>query len=221
MINFENLDKAVFPGDGPYCIPEIAPTDIYPHGAEFIPMNYAQSTKDPAGKVVHCFVDDYQFARYWNQPDKYIPRLSQFAGACAPDFSTYTDMPLAMQIYNHYRKHWLAAYWQLHGMTVYPTISWSDEKSYSWCFDGEPVGGIVAVSSVGTQADKESQRLFLRGYEEMMKRLDPKWVIFYGIVPPECDWNVIRVKPYQDEIVKRRLANASRRRNRGAAGCGV
>ena len=88
-----------------------------------------------------------------------------------------------------------------------PTISWSDESSYDWCFDGEPVGGIVAVSSVGTQANKDSKRLFLRGYEEMMKRLSPEWVIFYGKVPEECDWNIIRVKPHYDEIVKRRKAN--------------
>ena len=213
MINFENLDKFAFHGTGKYGIPQIEPVEVYPQGRDFIPMNYALSVKDPASKVMHCFVDDYQFIRYWNQPDKYIPRLSQFAGVCAPDFSTYTDMPLAMQIYNHYRKHWLAAYWQLHGMTVYPTVSWSDEQSYGWCFDGEPIGGIVAVSSVGTQIGKESQRLFLRGYEEMMKRLDPKWVIFYGIFPPECDWNVIRVKPYQDEIKKRSLSNASRGRD--------
>lgn len=92
----------------------------------------------------------------------------------------------------------------MHGMTVYPTISWSDEWSYDWCFDGEPVGGVVAVSSVGTQQNKESKRLFLRGYEEMMKRLSPEWVIFYGKVPEECDWNVIRVKPHYDDIVKRR-----------------
>ena len=67
-------------------------------------------------------------------------------------------------------------------------------------------GGIVAVSSVGTQANAESKRLFLRGYEEMMKRLSPEWVIFYGRVPEECDWNVIRVKPHYDDIVKRRKA---------------
>ena len=77
-----------------------------------------------------------------------------------------------------------------------PTISWSDENSYEWCFDGEPRGGIVAVSSVGTQKSKESQRLFLRGYEEMVKRLEPTWVIFYGKVPEECDWNVIRIPAY-------------------------
>lgn len=205
MINFENLDKFIFPGVGKYGIPQIEPVKAYPQG-EFIPVNYHYTAKDTKSKIVHFFVDDYQFIRYWNTPDKYIPKLLQFAAVCAPDFSTYTDMPLAMQIYNHYRKHWLAAYWQLHGMTVYPTISWSDEQSYDWCFDGEPVGGVVAVSSVGTQQNKESKRLFLRGYEEMMKRLLPEWVIFYGKVPEECDWNVIRVKPHYDDIVKRRKA---------------
>lgn len=209
MINFENLDKFTFPGVGKYGIPEIEPTNKYPVG-EFISMNYAMTAKDPSSKICHCFVDDHQFIRWWNNPDRYIPRLQSFMGVCAPDFSTYTDMPPAMQIYNHYRKHWLAAYWQLHGMTVYPTISWSDESSYDWCFDGEPVKGIVAVSSVGTQKNKEVQRLFLRGYEEMMKRLDPTWVIFYGRVPEECDWNVIRVNPHYDKIKQRYCAKQER-----------
>lgn len=203
MIAFENLDKHIFPGVGTYHIPQIEPVSVYPHG-DFIPMNYANTAKSPEEKIVHCFVDDYLFVRYWNTPDKYLPKLSRFAAVCAPDFSAYTDMPLAMQIYNHYRKHWLAAYWQLHGLTVYPTISWSSEQSYAWCFDGEPVGSVVAISSVGTQKNRESKRLFLRGYEEMMKRLSPSWVIFYGYVPIECDWNVIRVRPHQDDIKERR-----------------
>lgn len=207
MINFENLDKFAFPGVGKYGIPQIEPEKEYPDG-QFIPMNYAKSEKDPSCKILHCFVDDYQFTRYWNRPDEYIQMLSKFRAVCSPDFSTYTGMPLAMQIYNHYRKHWLAAYWQAHGLTVYPTISWSDEQSYDWCFDGEPVGGVVAVSSVGTQNSKEAKRLFLKGYEEMMKRLAPLFVIFYGKVPLECDWNVIRVQPHYKQIESRRKANA-------------
>ena len=98
----------------------------------------------------------------------------------------------------------------MHGITVYPTIAWSTPDSYEWCFDGEPVGGVVAVSSVGTQSDAESKRLFLLGYEEMMKRLAPKWVIFYGKVPIECDWNVIRIDPHYECIVKRRKDKAVR-----------
>ena len=206
MPKFENLDRFCFSGIGKYDIPQMEPVTNYPIG-EFIPMNYPNTAKNPADKIVHYFVDDYQFARYWNRPDDYIKKLSQFAAVCSPDFSLYTDMPVAMQIYNHYRKHWLAAYWQLHGLTVYPTIAWSTPDSYEWCFDGEPVGGIVAVSSVGTQQNKESRQLFLLGYKEMMKRLNPSWVIFYGKVPEECDWNVIRVAPHYNEIVKRRKAH--------------
>lgn len=202
MINFENLDKCIFPGVGKYNIPLIEPVTEYPEG-EFIPVNYHYKAKDAGEKIIHFFVDDYRFIRYWNNPDKYIPALSKFKAVCAPDFSTYTDMPLAMQIYNHYRKHWMAAYWQMHGMTVYPTISWSDKASYDWCFDGEPVGGIVAVSSVGCYRNKEAKRLFLKGYDEMMKRLDPSWVIFYGKVFEECDWNVIRVKSFGEEFYER------------------
>lgn len=202
MLNFENLDKFAFTGVGKFGIPYISPETECP-SSEFIPMNYANTAKNPESKAVHCFVDDYQFLRYWNQPDKYIPLLSKFQAVCSPDFSLYTDMPVAMQIYNHYRKHWLAAYWQMHGITVYPTIAWSTPDSYDWCFDGEPTGGIVAVSSVGTQKNKESKRLFLQGYEEMMKRLDPQFVIFYGNVPEECDWNIIRVKPHYMELRER------------------
>lgn len=203
MINFENFNKYCFDGIGEYDIPEIEPCNIYPAG-EFIPFNYALTAKDREGKIVHCFVDDYQFVRVWNTPGRYVPKLAEFAAVCAPDFSTYIDMPRAMQIYNHYRKHWVAAYWQMHDMVVYPTISWSDEDSYSWCFDGEPHGGVVAVSSVGTQNNSESKRLFLRGWDEMLKRLDPSWIIFYGQVPIECDWNIIRVRPHYDDIVARR-----------------
>ena len=210
MLNFENLDKYQFLGVGPYEIPEIWPV-MEPPSGDFIPMNYAKSERCPEEKNVHCFVDDYQFIRYWNKPEIYIPKLSQFRSICAPDFSTYTDMPMAMQIYNHYRKHWLAAYWQLHGMTVYPTVSWSTPESYDWCFDGEPVGGVVAVSSVGVCKDKDAMRLFLQGYEEMMRRLSPKWVIFYGKALADCDRNVISITPHQKEVKERCKARKRRK----------
>lgn len=209
MINFENLDKRLLPGVGKYGIPEIRPETRYP-SETFIPVSAAIREKQPEDKIVHHFVDDYRFARLWNTPDRYTPILQRFKAVCSPDFSTYTDMPMAMQIYNHYRKHWLAAYWQERGMTVYPTISWSTPDSFEWCFDGEPAGSIVAVSSVGCNYDREARRLFLRGYEEMMKRLSPPWVIFYGHVFEECDFNVIRIRPFSNEFLERGKEHARR-----------
>ena len=209
MLNFENLDKWQFDGVGKYGIPQIEPLKIG-KVPEWIPFNYALSAKQPETKGVHCFVDDYQFARLWNQIDRYIPTLRRFACICSPDFSTYTDMPLAMQIYNHYRKHWLGAYMQLMGVTVIPTISWSTPDSFGWCFDGEPAHSIVAVSSVGTQNNPEAKNLFDAGYNEMMRRLEPSEVIFYGKVPLEFDWNVRRIEPFYKKIEKARVEKHGR-----------
>ena len=204
MERLDNFEKAIFPGDGRYDIPLLNPETADGLPAEWIPFNYASSETRRADKGAHFFLDDYQFERTWNDPDRYTKLLSEFSCVLAPDFSTYRDMPMAMQLYNHYRKHWLGAYWQMHGLRVIPTISWSTPESYDWCFSGEPVGGVVAVSSVGCLKNKDATRLFLAGYEEMMKRLDPSFVIFYGKVPDACDWNVIRIQAHQDQMVERR-----------------
>lgn len=197
--NYENLERRMFDGSGEYGIPEILPT-LYGGGCEFIGFNYASGCKDRAGKGVHFFVDDYQFNRLWTNIDKYVPMLQQFQYVMSPDFSTYTDFPKAIQIYNHYRKHWIGAYLQEAGAKVIPTISWSTPDSFEWCFDGEPVGGTVAVSSVGCMNGKTKKELFLSGYEEMVKRLKPESIIFYGKVPEECKGNIVRIKAFQEKF---------------------
>lgn len=168
--NYENLNKGIFQGTMDLGIPYIAPEDC--DVENWISFNYAKTAKEEQSRHgVHFFIDDYQFTRLWAQPDTYLPLLQRFPAVMTPDFSTYTDFPVAIQLYNHYRKHWLGAYWQYEGMLVIPTISWSDHRSYDWCFDGEPVGGCVAVSAVGTQMAAAQKQLFIDGYREMMDRL--------------------------------------------------
>lgn len=150
-----------------------------------LPFNYAMGEKNRAGKIVHFFLDDAQFVRVWNAPDKYIDLLRGFRAVMTPDFSTYTGMPKALQLYNHYRKHWCGAYWEKLQMKVIQTISWSDESSFEWCFEGEATGRAVAISSVGTQNAPEARRLFLAGFEAMMERLHPSQVLCYGKAPAE------------------------------------
>jgi len=195
----ENLGKAVFPGCGLYDIPRIQPANVE-LPSSWQSFNYAKTEKDPEDKGLHFFVDDYQFARCWNQPERYLSIIKRFAVVCSPDFSTYTDMPMAMQIYNHYRKHWLAAYWQINGVPVIPTISWSTKESFAWCFDGEPKSSVVAVSSVGTQNSKERKKLFMEGYEAMLDRLHPQSIIFYGQVPEECTGSYVQVSSFQEKM---------------------
>ena len=204
---YENLDLTYFCKPcGAYDIPELSPVHIS-ECPELIDFNAAVSASNPNGRGVHFFIDDYRFVRVWNNPTRYVPLLSKFSLVFTPDFSLYTDYPRAMQIYNHYRKHALGAYWQSEGLTVVPTICWSDEDSFEWCFDGEPKGGTVAVSSVGTQASKESKAKFLAGYNQMLDRLYPENIIFNGNVPDECGGNIIRVRAFQEKFRDRLTGN--------------
>lgn len=197
--NYENLERRLFDGVGEYGIPQIEPV-AYEGGCDWIGFNYAKSTKDCEGKGVHFFLDDYQFCRLWSNIDRYIPMLQRFRYVMSPDFSTYTDFPKVMQIYNHYRKHWCAAYMHEAGIQVIPTISWSTPDSFDWCFDGEPEGGTVAVSSVGCMNSKEKKALFLAGYEEMVRRLQPETIIFYSSVPEEYMGNIVRIRAFTDKF---------------------
>ncbi len=196
---YENLSKAIFKGAGAYDIPVLRPVrcDV----DSWISFNYAKTCNDPEEHGIHFFIDDYQFQRLWAQPNTYAEMLSKFQAVMTPDFSLYTDFPRVVQMYNHYRKHWLGAYWQWLGLTVVPTIGWSDEDSLNWCFDGEPVGGTVAVSAVGTQMDNKARRLFDIGYRAMLDKLKPETIIFYGAIPEgiETD-NVIKIAAYQDKL---------------------
>lgn len=85
-----------------------------------------------------------------------------------------------------------------------PSVCWSDHESFDWCFDGEPVGGCVAVSSVGTQKSPSARSLFMDGYNEMLRRLRPERIIFFGDVPFGCTGNIEQHAPYYQAVHARR-----------------
>ena len=178
-IAYENLSRRLFAGVGEYDIPKLKP-ETFDGECEFVGFNYAR------GKV--------------SNPEEKADKLSRFRYVLTPDFSMYTDFPKAIQIYNHYRKHWCGAYLQEYGCKVIPTISWSTPDSYEWCFDGEPEGGTVAVSSVGCMNGIGKKHLFLSGYNAMVERLHPESIIFYGSVPEECTGNIVRIKAFHEKF---------------------
>ncbi len=176
--NILNLEKAQYEGRGKYDIPEIQPVYELPPIREWIGFHYVPTDEDPEGKAVHFFEHDYLFERIWNRPEMYLERLKRYVCVASPDFSPYGDMPLALQIYNHYRKHWVAKWLQDHGVTVVPTIRCStDPRSLEWYLDGEPHGGIVLMSAMwSTSLSKEAKE----EYQRMKAVLQPKKVFIYG-----------------------------------------
>ena len=201
--NILGLGKGQFEGEGYYDIPVIYGMKEMPEVREWIGFNYVMSDKDPEGKGVHFFVDDYQFERVWNDPDKYVEKLKQYAVVLSPDFSPYGDMPLATQIWNHYRKRWCAAYWQLHGIRVIPTIRAStDSRSLEWYLDGEPRESVVAISTMWSKEYPEEMRI---EYERMIDGLNPSHIIVYGSIQEYMDKDKVTcVHTFTEKFYKER-----------------
>ena len=193
-----NLGKASYDGVGLYDIPQLLPIheDEIGYINEWIGFNYVLSDKAPEGKAVHFFIDDYQFQRLWNNPEKYMEKLKQYEVVLTPAFSPYADMPLATQIFNHYRKHWVGALMQEYGVKVIPTIRASrDERSFDFYLDGEAKGSVVCISSMWT-SDDEARAYFLREYETMRKTLKPKKIYVYGNEVEGLEGNIEYITPF-------------------------
>ena len=161
--------------------------------------------------ALHFFVDDYQFDRLWNHPERYVDLFKKYEYICSPDYSLYLDFPKALQIYNTYKKQFLGAYYQSFGIKVVPTVSWSDEESYSWCFDGIEKGSCVACSSVGCLRNKEATNLFINGFEKMIEIIEPIQILMVGKLPNQLSKysdRCVFVKPFQEEIRERMNTNA-------------
>ena len=204
-----NCEKRIFSGTGPYDFPVMEPVDVDISGCQVIGFNYAIGAIRPEDKVVHFYLDDYQFERVWNNPDRYITLLSGFKAVFAPDFSMYTDFPKAVQIFNHYRKMWCAAYWQEHGIRVIPTICWSDEESFDWCFDGIPKHSLVCISTVGGFGNHEDNKAaWLKGYEKCLEVLDPSRIIIFGKDFPEVRRYDTMVVVSNDNLVRKKTLSA-------------
>lgn len=139
---------------------------------------------------VHFFVDDYRFESIYRNPEKTLQKFSQYAFLLTPDYSTYADMNQWRQIESVAHSRWCGAYWQSKGLIVVPTISWSTPRSYSFCFDSIEHRGTVAVGMIGCKQEKHQ---FMRGYNEMLDRLQPENIIVFGTPFPEMRGNILQV----------------------------
>ena len=180
--SYANQEKWIFEGVGQYDMPVTPAVDLPLQDSKFVRFDFAMREKEPENKIVHFFTDDYMFDRVWNKPERYLPVLSRFRAVVAPDFSLYDDYPRAVQIYNSFRRHWLSAYWSAMGITVIPAPSWvmADRSSYNWCFDGDPRGSTVCISTHGAIKGDARKRQFLEGWNEMLYTLEPKRIYLYG-----------------------------------------
>lgn len=189
--------------EGKYDMPALEGVDHIP--SDLQGFNYVLNKPDTS-KGVHFFLDDYQFERIWQRPDFYIEKLLDFDCVLTPDFSLYLDMPIAMQVWNIYRSRLIGQIMQNYGLTVIPTVSWSTNDSFNFCFDGLPRNATLAVSTIGVKQNKEQFQIWIDGMDEMIKRLSPKRIVIYG-GKVDYDYKNIEVVYFDNATTERMKKN--------------
>ena len=168
--------------------------------SKLIGFNYAKTSNEKDAGI-HFYVDDYQFERVWNYPEKYVEVLSEYDCILSPDFSLYMDMPMPMKIWNTYRSRQIGAYYQDNGIKVIPTLSWAEPETFCFCFQGIEKGSIVSVSTVGVKESKEALQIWTDGMNEAIRQIQPSMVLEYG-GDIGYDYGDIPVKRYSNQITE-------------------
>lgn len=141
-------------------------------------------------KGVHFFVDDYRFESLYKNPEKALERYGKYKFLLTPDYSLYAEMNPWRQIESVGKARWVGAKWQSCGKIVIPTVSWALTRSYEFCFDGIERNCIVAIGMIGCKREKVN---FLRGYDQMLNRIEPEAIICFGQPFDEMEGNIIVV----------------------------
>lgn len=192
LIDYENLSNNFWQ------MPTIKNNNFIPE--DLIGFNYAKSSENK-NCGIHFYLDDYQFERIWNYPEKYIETLIDYQCILSPNFSIYLDMPMPMKIWNTYRSRQIGAYYQSKGLRVIPTICWAEKETFEFCFEGIPKGSIVSISTIGVKRDANALQIWREGVTEMIKRIEPSCILVYG-GKLDYDYGNIKVIYFENKVTE-------------------
>ena len=185
--------------EGKYQMPIIEQENHVPDS--LIGFNYALSSKDKSAGV-HFYVDDYQFERIWNEPEKYIEALKEYDCVLTPDFSLYMDMPISMKIWNVFRSRLIGQMCQDAEIITIPTVSWAERETFDFCFDGLPEKSVLSISTIGVKNSPEAMAIWREGVTELLKRKQPKTLLVYGGAV-DFDYGKTEVLYFANQVTER------------------
>ncbi len=165
--------RETFASSRPWELPEVAAYEG-PLPERFVA--WSNRKRMERGDGLHFFVDDDRFEPVWTSVDRYRRHFVARV-ACGPDFSSYTDWPLAACLWNTYRARWLARAMSERGALIIPAVTWGRPETFAFAFEGLARGGSVAVSAYGA---KRFEREYRAGYEAMFAALSPRSVVVVG-----------------------------------------
>ena len=192
------LDKLntsfLFETDNKYGFPIVKTSEDF-SAQDLIPFHMCKSMKkEDMDKAVHFFLDDYKFEQVWTRPRDFINTFLTYGNILSPTFSVWSNQPYALNVFNMYRSRWCTRFFQEFGVNVLVDVRWNDESSYDYCFSGIERNTPVIVNTVGTKY-LENRKMFVNGFEEMLRVLEPNKLYVYGEYIP------LNFDKYFDDVI--------------------
>ena len=161
----------------PYLKRDVLLETINWNETKFASYSNVKSTSNKENKILLNFQYDKTINRIYNDIFSYARKVFDFLAVTTPDYSAYTNMEPWVVEENVRHNLWVGAWLQYLGIKVIPTVTWADERTYDICFNYIEKGSVVAISTVGIIRNKE---LFLKGFNEMIKRIKPSLILVRG-----------------------------------------
>ena len=161
----------------PYLKRDVSLENIDWNEVKFASFSNVKSTCNKEKKILLNFQYDKTINRIYNDIFTYVRKVYDFLAVTTPDYSAYTNMEPWVVEENVRHNLWVGAWLQYLGIKVIPTVTWADERTYDICFNYIEEGSIVAISTVGVINNKEA---FIKGFNEMIKRIKPSLVLVRG-----------------------------------------
>ncbi len=148
-------------------------------------------------RFVHFYIDDYKFDSpqngIWTEYEQALSIIQHFGGIITPDFSTNVDFPDGLKRFNTYRMRAFGYWAGKQGVSVINNVRWGTVETWEYCFDGIPTNSIVCIGVVASGLRyTENRNLFEFGFIELINRLKPHTIIFYGSANYEFINNILQ-----------------------------
>ena len=161
----------------PWDMPKLVAVDTHPTALVPFSVAMAESWHD-FECFVHFFEDDFRFERMWNDPRKYLSKLSKFVGVVMPDFSTCIDFPKPLKMWNAYRNQLLGAWFQKQGPITLPNAR--HQPGCDWLIEALPLHSVICICGRALTKDVTERRRFVRDVKTTVDFLEPTAIVYYG-----------------------------------------
>jgi hypothetical protein len=164
--------------------PEVTPTRTYAKDQYGTDAYYCVSSGPfEEGQEIGTlgfYTEDDRFEDAYSNAGVFAEFLENLDPLCiiSPDFSTYSDWPMVMRLWNVYRSRWTARFWQELGYNIIPSIQHlgSDAATTEYVLDTLPPETPV-LSIQCRKSDIEGLRSFIELIVSVRK---PKVLLLYG-----------------------------------------